>query len=76
MNISGNNCKYIVIASDGVWEFLSNEKIMEIVNWYYKNNDSTGAAEKIVEESIKRWKQEDDVVDDVTCIVIFFNKNL
>jgi hypothetical protein len=29
---------------------------MEIVHWYYKNNDVVGAAEKIVEESIKKWK--------------------
>ena len=56
-DIVGNAPKFIVIASDGVWEFLSNKKIAEIANWYYKNNDVNGAAEKIVEESIKRWKQ-------------------
>jgi serine/threonine protein phosphatase PrpC len=57
MSLQGSNCKYIVIASDGVWEFLTNQRIMEIVNWYYKNNDPNGAAEKIVDEATKRWRQ-------------------
>ena len=56
-SITGNYCKYIVIASDGVWEFLTNERVSEIVNFYYKINDANGAAEKLVEESIKKWKQ-------------------
>jgi len=50
------NSKFIIIASDGVWEFLSNEKIVEIVNPYYKTGDSSGAADKIVEESLKMWQ--------------------
>ena len=28
--------KFIVIASDGVWEFLSNEDVMKIVLPFYK----------------------------------------
>ena len=30
--------KFIVIASDGVWEFLSNEQIGKIVWPFYKSN--------------------------------------
>ena len=54
--LTSNFPKFIVIASDGVWEFLTNEKVAEIVNWYYKNNDVNGAADKLVEEAIKKWK--------------------
>jgi serine/threonine protein phosphatase PrpC len=51
-------CKFIVIASDGVWEFLSNEKVMEIVNkFYYNNLDSYAAAEKVIEEATKMWRK-------------------
>lgn len=49
--------KYIVIASDGVWEFLSNKRVMEIVQPYYKLNDPNSAAEKLIEESTKCWKK-------------------
>ena len=51
-------CKFIVMASDGVWEFLSNEKVMEIVNkFYYNNLDSYAAAEKVIEEATKMWRK-------------------
>ena len=30
--------KFIVIASDGVWEFLSNEEVGQIVLPYYLSN--------------------------------------
>ena len=33
------NDKFIVIASDGVWEFLSNEDVMKIVLPFWKKND-------------------------------------
>ena len=52
-----NESKYIVIASDGVWEFLSNKRVMEIVSPFYKINDPASAAEKLVEESTKCWKK-------------------
>jgi len=50
------NSKYIVVASDGVWEFLSNNQIMEIINPYYLNDDVQGACNKVVEESLKCWQ--------------------
>ena len=40
--------KFIVIASDGVWEFLSNEQIGAIVWPYYKNNSPEQAGNAIV----------------------------
>lgn len=52
-----SNSKFIIIASDGVWEFLSNEEIMNFVIPYYKTNNVSGACEKIVDESLKSWKK-------------------
>ena len=46
-----------MIASDGVWEFLTNKRVMEIVNPYYKINDPSAAADKLIEESTKCWKK-------------------
>lgn len=50
------NSRYLVIASDGVWEFLSNEQVMELVNPYFARNDINGASNKLIEESVKCWK--------------------
>jgi serine/threonine protein phosphatase PrpC len=52
-----NNFKYIVLASDGVWEFLSNEKVMEIVDYYYKNDNINGSADKLIEHSVRFWRK-------------------
>lgn len=49
--------KYIIIASDGVWEFLSNNDVMEIVNPFYINKDTEGASQKIVECATINWKK-------------------
>jgi serine/threonine protein phosphatase PrpC len=41
----------IVLCSDGVSEFLSNEKIGEIIFPFYAANDTEGACRKLVEEA-------------------------
>jgi serine/threonine protein phosphatase PrpC len=63
--------KYIVIASDGVWEFLDNEAIADIVDPYYNTKDPKGACEKIIQLSTEWWEKEDCVIDDITAIVVF-----
>ena len=67
----GVDDKFIVIGSDGVWEFLTNENIAEIVFPFYKLNQPETAANEIVRQAYKKWKQEEDVVDDITAVVIF-----
>ena len=64
--------KFIVVASDGVWEFLDNQKVADIVMPFYKQNDPDGACKALIKESTDWWNQEDIVVDDITVIVVFF----
>ena len=64
--------KFIVVASDGVWEFLDNQKVADIVMPFYKKNDPDGACKALIKESTEWWNQEDIVVDDITVIVVFF----
>ena len=65
------NDKFLVIASDGVWEFLSNEEVAAIVLPYYEQNAPEAAANALVKASYKRWKQEEEVIDDITVVIIF-----
>ena len=67
-----NDCKFIVIASDGVWEFLENERVAEIVMPFYNNDDPDGACKALIKESTDWWNKEDIVVDDITVVVVFF----
>ena len=67
----GIDDKFIVIGSDGVFEFLSNEQIMEIVMPFHKINQPEAAANAVVKAAYKRWREEEDVVDDITAVIVF-----
>lgn len=63
--------KFIVIASDGVWEFLSNEEIGMIVWPFFLTNSPEQAGNAIVRAAAQRWRENDTVIDDITAITIF-----
>ena len=63
--------KFVVIASDGVWEFLSSQEIAQIVQPFFYKNNPEQAGNAIVRAAAKKWRQNDSVVDDITCITIF-----
>ena len=50
------NDKFVVIASDGVWEFLSNEDVANIVYPFYEQNAPEAAANALVKAALKKWK--------------------
>jgi serine/threonine protein phosphatase PrpC len=49
--------KFLVVASDGVWEVLSNKQVLDIVEKYYESNDAMAAAKKVMESARKSWKK-------------------
>ena len=64
--------KFIIVASDGIWEFLDNDTVKKITMPYYEKNDPNGACKELIKRATEFWNQEDIVVDDITCIVVFF----
>ena len=69
--------KFIVLASDGVWEFITNEEVAAIVAPFFDKRNAEGAAEALVRESYLKWKsEEDEIIDDITCVIIFLDVKL
>ena len=64
--------KFIIIASDGVWEFLSNEDVRDRIMPYYNKKDPLQACKDLISKSTEYWENEDIVVDDITVISLFF----
>ena len=64
--------QFIVMASHGLLEFLSNKDILDIVMMFYPKKDSRGACETLINQARKFWYQDQIIVDDITVIVIFF----
>lgn len=49
--------KFLVIGSDGIFEFLSNEEVVKIVVPYWKTRDVQGACDSLAREAHNRWTQ-------------------
>ena len=65
--------KYIIIASDGLWEYVSGDQCISIVKPFYEEGlDAQEAALALVKEAFRRWKRKEVAIDDITVVVIFF----
>ena len=64
--------KFIIIASDGIWEYISSQECVNIVKDYYLRKDLKGCLKFLLNESSKRWIKEEEVIDDITAVLIFF----
>ena len=62
---------FIVIASDGVWEYLENKNVCHIVKGFFSNGTAKEASEELVKKSREIWDKKGKEVDDITAIVIF-----
>lgn len=60
----------LVIATDGLWEFMSNEEVMEMA---LSQQDPKAAVDLLIMEANRRWMKEEQVIDDTTVIVVYVN---
>ena len=63
----------VVVASDGVWEFMSHEEVKNIVMNYGYSKDANSCAKNIVEKARLIWQGTGYAIDDITCVVAFFD---
>jgi serine/threonine protein phosphatase PrpC len=64
------NDEFLIIATDGIWEFISNEEAVRIVG---SSSDAKEATSRLSALAWTKWlSAEDDLVDDITVIVETF----
>lgn len=61
---------FVVIASDGVFEFLTSQAVVDMVAQY---NDPLEACQKVVAESYRLWLTYELRTDDITIICVRFS---
>ena len=44
-----------------------------MVTPFWERNDPEGACNLLVKKSVEHWRREDEVIDDITAIVIFLD---
>ncbi|KAL4128817.1 hypothetical protein PRIC2_007797 [Phytophthora ramorum] len=62
--------KFIIVASDGVFEFLTSQNVVDIVKKYENPSEACHA---LVEEAYNRWLQFEVRTDDITAICIYLD---
>lgn len=70
-NISSKD-QFIVLASDGVWDVISNQEAVEIVS---STPDRAKAAKRLVDQAVRAWKRKRRgiAMDDMSAICLFLN---
>merc|ERR1719183_910353 len=62
---------FILLASDGVWEFMDSEFVIKAVAKKIQTDGPEKTVQKLQREAKKRWRQEEgDYCDDITSILI------
>lgn len=60
----------LIIASDGVWEFLSSQDVCDIAN-EVENDNNNSICDRIVFKAAESWEREEgDYRDDITAVVL------
>ena len=76
-----DNNKFMILASDGVWEFISSQEAVDMVHNVLSSDNERAVGESatynacqvLIEEAQRRWEEEEgDYRDDITAIIVRF----
>ena len=62
--------QFVVLASDGLWEFCSNQEVTDLV---MRHTDPQEACKSLLGEAYSRWLQFEVTTDDITVIVAYID---
>lgn len=60
--------KFVVVATDGLWEFISNTETSDMV---VGTPSPSTSVERLVTEACTRWMAEEQLIDDTTIITAY-----
>ena len=66
---------FLIIATDGVWEFISSEEAVQIISKVFaQGKNASDACEKLIEHAASCWRiHEGDYRDDITAVIVRLN---
>jgi len=68
-----SSCRFVIMASDGLWEFVSSQEAVNLVDWsWLVNGPSAAEATRVLAREAKdRWREhEGEYCDDITVVVV------
>lgn len=72
-NVSSRD-QFVVLATDGVWDVISNQEAVEIVS---STADRAKASKRLVEKAVYAWKRKRRGIatDDISAVCLFFDSS-
>jgi len=64
----------MILASDGLWEFVSSEEALRVAIRHWLDDNPQGACDELTQLAVQRWGQHDSSVDDITIVVVFLHR--
>lgn len=62
---------FMVLASDGVWEFMTSQEVVDFVGKMLAAGRSAAeTSTALVKEAVRKWRRNEVVVDDTTAVVM------
>ncbi|OMJ91073.1 hypothetical protein SteCoe_6431 [Stentor coeruleus] len=67
--------KFIILGSDGLFEFLSSNDIVRTTSTLTKTKDPDQISHILVRNADECWRKEEESIDDITCICVFLDSD-
>ena len=67
--------KFLVMATKGLWNVLTNKLVAYYVNKVYKLSNPLESCRKLLKKANNIWQKTRDDRDDISIVIIFFNNN-
>eukprot|EP00397_Hematodinium_sp_SG-2012_P019695 GEMP01020252.1.p1 GENE.GEMP01020252.1~~GEMP01020252.1.p1 ORF type:complete len:518 (+),score=136.24 GEMP01020252.1:98-1651(+) len=65
--------KFFILATDGVWDVISNEEVIDIVAPFCSKGDAEGAVIALIKEANTRYMHDEERTDDTTVVLGLFD---
>jgi serine/threonine protein phosphatase PrpC len=62
---------FIILASDGLWEFISSDEAASIVNTHFNSLNCEAVCERLERAALETWRSRDLKVDDITVLLVY-----
>ena len=63
--------KAIIVASDGLWEHVSNKEVVEVVKKLFLKKSTEVVVNELYKVAYDKWKEREEGIDDTTIICVF-----
>jgi serine/threonine protein phosphatase PrpC len=60
----------MVLASDGLWEFIENEEVVQFLGPFYEKGELKKGCKALLQLAEESWTRNSTVRDDITIIIV------